>query len=426
MKILHLSTGDNRGAFTAAYRTHRNLLESGHISKLFVADKKTKDIDITQIKKETRYSWKLLSILDKILLRLFLKEDIREKHCFFFDYPHAFIKNSIDSLFSEEFDLIIVYYVSNFLSVKQIKEISQHYKAKVAFYLMDMGPMTGGCHYAWNCTGYLEGCYACPITSSKIHQKLISNETTRRHNTYIDLCPVVISGSGWLSKQAKDSYLFSSFQHEKILIGLDPDVYSPHWRHETKEKLGFNENDVVIYFGAQNINDPRKGFEYLNNALVQLASKILPNQLSQLKILTVGKIDKEIDSLKSFNHTHIPYISNEIEFAKIYSGVDLFICPSVEDSGPMMINESILSGTPVLAFKMGVAIDLVIHNDTGYLAELEDSASLCNYLIQFINLSLSEKELMRERCRSLGMVTTTKKNQIDSFSNLVERLRLGD
>ena len=154
-----------------------------------------------------------------------------------------------------------------------------------------------------------------------------------------------------------------------------------------------------------------------------MASKISPNQLSKLKILTVGKIDKEIDSLKSFNHTHIPYISNEIEFAKIYSGVDLFICPSVEDSGPMMINESILSGTPVLAFKMGVAIDLVVNNDTGYLAELGNSASLCNYLIQFINLSLSEKELMRERCRSLGLVATTKKNQIDSFSNLVERLR---
>ena len=95
---------------------------------------------------------------NKVLQIIFL-------YCFFFDYPHAFIKNSIDSLFSEEFDLIIVYYVSNFLSVKQIKEISQHYKAKVAFYLMDMGPMTGGCHYAWNCTGYLEGCYACPITS---------------------------------------------------------------------------------------------------------------------------------------------------------------------------------------------------------------------------------------------------------------------
>ena len=72
---------------------------------------------------------------------------------------------------------------------------------------------------------------------------------------------------------------------------------------------------------------------------------------------------------------------------------------------------------------MGVAIDLVINNDTGYLAELGNSASLCNYLIQFINLSLSEKELMRERCRSLGLVATTKKNQIDSFSNLVERLR---
>lgn len=423
MKILHLSTGDNRGAFTAAYRTHRNLLDSGHISKLFVADKKTKDTDITQIKKVTHYFWRFLSVLNKILLRLFLKEDIRKKHCFFFDYPHAFIKHSMDSLLNEEFDLIIVYYVSNFLSVKQIKAISQHYKAKVAFYLMDMGPMTGGCHYAWNCTGYLEGCYACPITSSKIHQKLISNETRRRQDTYLDLNPIVISGSGWLSKQAKDSYLFSSFQHEKILIGLDPDVYSPQWRCDIRKKLGFNENDIVIYFGAQNITDPRKGFKYLNDALVELSSKISPDQLSHLKILTIGKIDKEIDSLKSFNHIHIPYISNEIEFAKIYSGVDLFICPSVEDSGPMMINESILSGTPVLAFKMGVAVDLVINDETGYLAELENSDSLCEYLIHFFDLSISEKELMRKRCRNLGMITTTKKNQIENFSNLIEKIK---
>lgn len=423
MKILHLSTGDNRGAFTAAYRTHRNLLDAGHISKLFVADKRTKDIDITQIKGGARCLWKFLSVFDKIFLRFFVKEKTRIKHCFFLDYPHTFIFNSMESICNERFDLIIVYYTSNFLSIEQIKKISQHYKAKVAFYLMDMGPMTGGCHYAWSCTGYLKGCYACSVTSSKIHQQLISNETKRRYDAYHELNPIVISGSGWLSKQAKDSHLFSSFQHEKILIGLDPDIYSPKWRYEIREKLGFNENEIVIYFGAQNINDPRKGFEYLNNALIELSSKISPDKLSRLKILTIGKLDKEIDSLKSFKHIHIPYISNEIEFAKIYSGVDLFVCPSIEDSGPMMINESILSGTPVLAFKMGVAIDLIINDQTGYLVELENSTDLCDYLMKFINLSLLEKNSMREYCRNLGMLTTTKINQINCFSSLVEKLK---
>ena len=49
---------------------------------------------------------------------------------------------------------------------------------------------------------------------------------------------------------------------------------------------------------------------------------------------------------------------------------------SIEDSGPMMINESIMCGTPVVCFDMGVARDLVHTGRTGYRAALRDSSDL--------------------------------------------------
>ena len=50
----------------------------------------------------------------------------------------------------------------------------------------------------------------------------------------------------------------------------------------------------------------------------------------------------------------------------------------------MMINQSIMSGTPVVAYDIGVARDLVIDGSTGYIASRKDVESLCTALLKII------------------------------------------
>jgi glycosyltransferase involved in cell wall biosynthesis len=43
-----------------------------------------------------------------------------------------------------------------------------------------------------------------------------------------------------------------------------------------------------------------------------------------------------------------------------------------------MINESIMCGTPVVSFRMGVAEDLIINGETGYIVKLKNIRDLAN------------------------------------------------
>lgn len=264
MKILHLSTGDNRGAFTGAYRLHKNLLDNGHVSKMYVAEKSTNDENVLSISKSSKFIRNLLMKLNRILFFLFLSKTNRHKFSFMFDFKHSKLENFYKLCPKEKFDLVIVYYTSYFLSINQIREISTYLDSPVAFYLMDMGSMTGGCHYAWNCNGYKDGCTNCQITSNWLHKWLISYEWKKRNTVYTKIHPIVISGTTWLSEQAKSSALFKDLSHHTMMIGLDEELYSPKWRDDTRAKYSFKKDEIIIYFGAQSIEDPRKRFFIFN------------------------------------------------------------------------------------------------------------------------------------------------------------------
>jgi glycosyltransferase involved in cell wall biosynthesis len=64
--------------------------------------------------------------------------------------------------------------------------------------------------------------------------------------------------------------------------------------------------------------------------------------------------------------------------ALVYQSADLFLCPSLADSGPMMIPEAMLCGIPVVAFDTGGAPDWIDHLHNGYLARIGDVADFAD------------------------------------------------
>ena len=82
-----------------------------------------------------------------------------------------------------------------------------------------------------------------------------------------------------------------------------------------------------------------------------------------------------------------------------------------------MINQSIMSGRPVVAFNMGVAPDLVLNGETGYVADIKDSRDFSMGLHKILSMSESEWEVSSNKCRELGL---------SRFSSGVNRTRLRD
>ncbi len=85
-----------------------------------------------------------------------------------------------------------------------------------------------------------------------------------------------------------------------------------------------------------------------------------------------------------------------------YSAADLLICPTRADNLPLVLQESMACGTPMVSFKVGGVPDLVRPGVTGYLAQPEDAQDFCNGIVQLL-----EDETLRERmsqnCRAIAV-----------------------
>lgn len=424
MRFLHVSTGDDRGAYSGAYRLHRNLIDAGHESVMLVGSKATSDPSVfappAWAQRVRLLGQKACSLVSMCLF------GADEQRARIFKWGLPFVRLGAVSGAAKSFkpDLVIVYYVADFLSEAQLAELRRRISAPMAFYLMDMGMLTGACHYAWECEGYRQGCSQCPATGSRWVRGAIALKWMSKDRHYRLIQPTIVSGSEMLDQQVRGSALCRAYSREKILMGVSSDLYNPQHRPAAREVFGLKPDDLVFYFGAQNVDDRRKGFAHLVQALQQLNGSLGEDDCARLVLFTVGDRTGISQLPLPFRHVHRGYIADPALFSRTYAAADLFICPSVEDSGPMMINESIMSGTPVASFDMGVAKDLVVDGQTGFRVPVGDVQELARALERFVRLTAEQRMEMGAAARQLGLEKCSSRGQVEAFERLAMRLQL--
>lgn len=321
-------------------------------------------------------------------------------------------------------DVIILLWINNFLNSKNIYELQRQTGAKILWLLYDMAPFTGGCHYAWDCKGYMNLCGNCPALKS-------SNPCDRSHRNLIykkkyfdNINLSVIAGSEWQYRQASSSTLFKGKEIFKILIPVNPEVFKPVDKAKLRQTMNIPPEKKVIFFGAIGLQSPRKGMKYLTDALLILKEKIRKNHQylrDQILLLIAGNDYEPIKNLLPFHTIYLGNLSNDEKLAGAYQAADIFVCPSIEDSGPMMINQSVMCGTPVVSFEMGVSIDLVVTGMTGYRAKLGDSDDMADGIIEILRKDSHEYEKMVDSCRNIAIRYISPEARMDKLRKLLEK-----
>jgi glycosyltransferase involved in cell wall biosynthesis len=207
------------------------------------------------------------------------------------------------------------------------------------------------------------------------------------------------------------------------MLAVDPDVFQPRRKKEAREKLSLPLEKKIIFVGAQSLRDERKGMKFLVEAL-HLFKRMLSNrgEISDNILVVLAGRDLQMEIDIPFPQKKIGFLDGDWMLAAAYQAADVFVCPSVEDAGPMMINESIMSGTPVVSFEMGAACDLVHTGRTGYRAKLEDTFDLAEGILRIIALENEEWMRMSDNCRALGEKLIHPQVQADAFNTLFETL----
>ncbi len=422
MNVLHLSTSDVGGAGKAAYRLHRNLLAFGLHSKMMVMSGKAKDSDVIPFGGR-RSVFKFRSDIAKYFLKMRTNPEY-----YFQNHGHSPIKR-VDNLFSKvpfKPDIIVAHWISNFVTVENLHQLNLYAGAPVIWYLVDMAPLTGGCHYAWECTGYMNQCGKCPALYSDKKYDLSYRNWKKKHDVIQKMNITIVSGTGWLTNQAKEATVFNGKRIEQIMLGVDAEIFRPMPRETARKKFGLPTEKKIMFFGSQFINLKRKGMRYLIEALKSLKEQ-MGNDDNKILMVSAGDISRIGSSFaNTFQHRHLGVLDNDRMLATVYQAADMFICPSIEDSGPMMINESIMCGTPVVSFEMGVAPDLVHTGKTGYRAKLKDSEDLANGIKYMFDLSPEQAGSMSKQCSDLGLRYCHHRVQAEAFNKLFKCLLNAD
>ena len=187
-------------------------------------------------------------------------------------------------------------------------------------------------------------------------------------------------------------------------VDRDYDCEALKWRAD----LGYTSSDIVILFAGK--LEPKKQPDFLIKAF-----KLARRKASKpLKLLVIGNgpLEEDLMNAKDDDITFLPF-QNQTKMPVVYRLGDVYCLPS---KGPgetwgLAVNESMVSGTPVIVSdKVGCASDLV-DSSVGYVFSYDDINGLVDILT-----SMTKNELM-----DLS-INSREKIKIFSYLNIVKAL----
>lgn len=414
-RFLHLLTTHRGGAGRAAWRAHKALRQAGHVSRAMMLEPPPRDDeDVLALLGDPIFKYRRLA--QKALVRLVTRQA--------FIFTDELLSPGLDedvlaAAVAFKPDAIIVHAISDFLAPSDVLALQEATGANVIWNLMDLAAHTGGCHFAWTCRKYETGCSQCPAVRLPSAVDLAARAWRAKAATFPRIRGVVAVPSSSHATLVRRAQLFAGWRVEVVMYGIAPEEFPIIDTRENREILGINTTAPVLLFGTQEFLERRKGMPLLAEALRRLP-QYLPREAPKPYLLVAGKSAgfPSLDSL-GYDHRHLGFVDSKT-LARAYGAADLFVCPSIEDTGPMMINEAIMAGTPVVAFNIGVVPDLVLPGVTGEIAIQKDATSLAQSLAKVLSWDEKQRRSARSQCRAIAVEKTSAQTLARRFAEIVE------
>ena len=250
-----------------------------------------------------------------------------------------------------------------------------------------MAPITGGCHYFWDCKGYLSDCSSCPAIKTNITfspKKQLSRKIENFSKITIGLLASSDIGLETM-KQAKIKYN----SYTKIPYPINTDIFN--YTNVTEREEIFK-----IFFNAQNITDERKGWMYFKEYILFLDKLISTiGRVFKVELITTNEQAhvKELGNLKNISLISFGWANNDESLTKLYQKANLMICTSVEDLSPLMVNEALLCGVPVFGFDNASNREYIYENINGAIFKFGDTQAMAEKTIQYIQ----NRDLLKDK-----------------------------
>ena len=368
LKLTFISRSDLRGgAAIVTYRLVETLRDLDIDARMLVCEKMSRS-DFVQVCAPFR---KIQYCFMKERLGVYVRNGFNRSTLFKMDpaseglplWQHPWVKDA---------DAVFLGWVNQgMLSFKGLRKLLALNKP-VVWIMHDMWNMTGICHHAEGCTGFLRECGDCPLLKKKAGDNDMSHRVWEMKKRIYDLRKIkFVAVSTWLAVKAGESRLMKDLEVKVI-----PNPFRISTKDEVRDLTGKRNGPVRIIFGAARLDDPIKGLPVLKKALEVLRSSY-PVVASDVELVTFGSF-KNIENLRNFAipHIHLGMLKGAEEIKKAYEGCDIVVSTSDYETLPGTLVEGQAYGCIPVAIDHGGQRDIVEHLKTGWLAPWNDSQSI--------------------------------------------------
>lgn len=370
IKVVHINTSGVGGAATACHRLHHLMLENGISSNVIHL--------YTNHKPETGFyslGYKALRRYTNHLLYKITQSDLKPE-AYVFSETAPMASGIANHPLVQEADVIYLHWVlGGFFSKSDFEELAKQGKPVFCF-THDMWWITGGCHSAFDCNGYKEGCTKCPM-HKQLHY-LTKKQAEWKRQFYINYPNIhLISPSDWLRRCADESSVIDKGRCEFIPNVVPDSIFKYRDKMSARVQLGIPQDQIVISFGTADNSNVVKGFVYLQEAL---------NSISNGKILLCVYGSDYDDKLASKLKHPIKFLGrlNQEKVAIANAASDLFVSPTLSESFGLTLLENIKCGTPVISTNVTAVPEIVKDKISGYLVEPKNSIQIVKAIQSFI------------------------------------------
>lgn len=207
---------------------------------------------------------------------------------------------------------------------------------------------------------------------------------------------------------------------EVIYNGIDLNQYQKTDKNVTRKEYGI-DGKYILFVGRIS---RQKGIIHLIDAV-----KYLPKDIKVVLCASSPDTQEVMDEMeaKIKGYDNIIWINKMLkkeEVIELYSNAEVFVCPSVYEPFGIINLEAMACKTPVVASATGGIKEVVVHDETGFLAEPGNPEDLAKH----INILLNNKDLAikfglngRRRVEDMFSWESIAKKTYEMYKDVVNR-----